>query len=248
MEQSTAKEKKINRIKTIVGIVLCVILGFVLVCNLTIIIKGSINPDVPPSVFSVTPLVVLSGSMSGDAPDHIEIGDLIFITDVEYSELKEGDVVTYRDGNSFTTHRIIGKDDDGFITKGDANNTEDRRRLTEDKLVGIVKSRIPKIGNFALFLQTPLGMVLFVGLPLLAFVLYNVIRRQLYNNKKEDKTAALEAELARLRALAGEQPAEDNAAAPAAEAEKPAEAVIEPDLAEISANEDTLEEEPKKED
>ena len=203
MEEKKKKElTKSDKIKNIVGIVLCVIFGFVLICNLTIIIKGSVNPDNPPSVFSVTPLVVLSGSMSGEDDGHIEIGDLIFIKDVNYADLKEGDVVTYKDGKSFTTHRIIGQDEKGFITKGDANNAEDTKRLTEDRLVGIVTGRVPKIGNFALFLQTPLGMVLFVGLPLLAFIVYDLIKRQMQANKEGDKTKALEEELARLRAAA----------------------------------------------
>lgn len=206
------KEKKHGKVKTIIGIVLCVILGFILVCNLTIIIKGSVNPDTPPSVFSVIPLVVLSGSMSGEEEGHIEIGDLVFVAEIEYSELEIGDVVTYRDGNSFTTHRIIDVGEEGFITKGDYNNTEDRHPLTEENLIGIVKARIPKVGNFALFLQTPLGMVLFVGLPLLAFVLYDVIRRQRFTKKNDDKTAELETELARLRALAGEASDEDKPA------------------------------------
>lgn len=207
---------KKDKVKFIVGIVLCVVLGFILVCNLTIIIKGSVTPDTPPSVFGVTPLVVLSGSMSGDEEGHIEIGDLVFVRKAKYSELTTGDVVTFRDGKSFTTHRIIGVDEDGYYTtKGDANNTEDKRPLTEDKLIGKVTGRIPKIGNFALFLQTPLGMVTFVGLPLLAFVLYDVIRRQYAAKKSGNKTAELEAELARLRALAGESEAPLAEASPA---------------------------------
>ena len=204
-ETEKTKMTKQDKIKTIVGIALCVILGFILVCNITIIIKGSVNPDTPPSVLGITPLVVLSGSMSGDADGHIEVGDLVFVVDAEYSELKVGDVVTYRDGKSFTTHRIIGTNDDGtYITKGDANNTEDKRPLTEDKLIGKVTGRIPKIGDFALFLQTTLGTVLFVGVPLLAFITYDILRRQRFAKKNDSKTAELEAELARLRALAGE--------------------------------------------
>ena len=195
-EKENIRSKK-DLVKMIVGIALCVILGFILVCNLTIIIKGSVNPDTPPSVFGITPLVVLSGSMSGEDDGHIEIGDLVFVTKAEYSELSIGDVVTYRDGKSFTTHRIIGVDDEGyFTTKGDANNTADKRPLLEENLIGRVVGRIPKVGDFALFLQTPLGMVTFVGLPLLAFVLYDVIRRQLAAKKTGDKTAELEAELA----------------------------------------------------
>lgn len=78
--KKTKEEKKsgIQSAMSIVGSILCVIFGLMLLCNLTIIIKGTINPEVPPSVLGITPMVVQSGSMSGDAPDHIEVGDLIF--------------------------------------------------------------------------------------------------------------------------------------------------------------------------
>jgi len=64
-ELSPAKPKATLRHKifTAIGITLCVIFCLLLACNLTIIIKGSLYPDNPPSVLSITPMVVLSGSM-----------------------------------------------------------------------------------------------------------------------------------------------------------------------------------------
>ena len=133
-----------------------------LVCNLTIIIKGVINPDTPPSVFGITPMVVQSGSMSGNAEDHIEVGDLIFTVKPDTAELKKGDIISYMEGDIAVTHRIIdiNIDSDGkrsFITKGDANNTEDPA-VAEDAVFGLYKGRIAKLGDFAMFLQKPLGM------------------------------------------------------------------------------------------
>lgn len=198
-----------HKVMTVIGTVLCVVFSLMLICNLTIIIKGTIDPDKPPSVLGITPMAVLSGSMSGDAEDHIEVGDLIFIGKAEPKELAEGDVITFMQNKTVVTHRIIGieTDKDGkllFTTKGDANNTEDREPVSEDDLVGVYMGRIPKVGDFALFLQTPLGMILFVGVPLLAFIIYDIVRRQHSANKENKKNAELEAELQRLRALAGE--------------------------------------------
>ena len=108
-----AKKKSISNIFhsiiTAFGIVLCVIFGFMLICNLTIIIKGTIHPEIPPSVLGNTPLVVKSGSMSGTASDHIEVGDLIFVSPVMPEELKAGDIIAFKEKNSFsvTTHRNI---------------------------------------------------------------------------------------------------------------------------------------------
>lgn len=215
MEENKKTPSKVDLIKTIVGIVLCVIFGFILICNVVIIVKGAINDDEPPSIFSVTPLVVTSGSMSGKDPGHIEVGDLIFLEKVAYKDLNEGDVITFKDGGSYTTHRIIGWDDEvgGYITKGDANNTEDSHRVVEKSLVGRVTGRVPVIGNVILFLQKPLGMILCVGVPLAAYIGLDVFFRMKAEKQKtaaaDDKTAALEAELERLRALAGEKTPED---------------------------------------
>ncbi len=206
----TEKASPLHKVLSIIGWVLCVIFGFMLICNLTIIIKGTLYPDMPPSVFGKTPMAVLSGSMSGTAEDHIEVGDLIFIDKIEPEELEAGDVIAYMDGSMVVTHRIMEVQTAGdgsiqWITKGDANNTEDTDPVNESQLVGIFTARIPKVGDFAMFLQEPLGMILFIGVPLLAFIIYDIIRRQHYAHKENSKTAELEAELERLRALAGEK-------------------------------------------
>ena len=213
MAKEAGREEKsglIQKILTGVSILLCIVFSFMLICNMTIIIKGTLYPERPPSVLGITPMVVLSGSMSGDAEDHIEVGDLIFVGKTEAEELEVGDVIAFMEGKVVVTHRIIDiqRDENGallFTTKGDANNAQDQRPVTESNLVGIYKARIPKVGDFALFLQTPMGMVLFIGLPLLAFIIYDIIRRQQYARKESKKTAELEAELERLRKLAGER-------------------------------------------
>ena len=201
--------KPFQKILTVLGAILCVVFSITLICNLTIIVKGSIHPDTPPSVLGTTPLVVLSGSMSGDAEDHIEVGDLIFVRKVDAAALKEGDIIAFMQGNMAITHRIIGIETgaDGLLlyeTKGDANNAPDTEKVSENSIIGIYKGRIPKVGDFAIFLQTPLGMILFIGVPLTAFIIYDIIRRQKYAYKENKKTAELEAEVERLRALAGE--------------------------------------------
>lgn len=198
-----------QRVLSIVGVVLCVIFGFLLLCNLTIIIKGSINPEQPPSVFGVTPMAVLSGSMSGNAEDHIEVGDLIFVGKAEPDKLKTGDIIAFMEGETAVAHRIVAvqSGEDGslqWITKGDANNVEDQNPVSEENLIGVYRWRIPKAGDFALFLQKPLGMILFIGVPLFAFIIYDIIRRQMAANREKKKTAELEAELTRLREIGGQ--------------------------------------------
>ncbi len=202
----------VRKILSLVGAVLCVIFGFMLLCNIIIIVKGAIYPDRPPSVFGTTPMVVLSGSMSGTAEDHIEVGDLIFVGKTKPEKLAAGDIIAYMDGKSVVTHRIleVTTAEDGSLqwtTKGDANNAADQNPVTTDQLIGIYRFRIPKVGDLALYMQTPVGMTLFIGLPLVAFVVYDLIRRQRFMKEEAFKNAEMKAELERLRELHGESSA-----------------------------------------
>lgn len=201
-----AKSKAARKILSVAGAVLCCIFAVMLICNLTIIIKGVINPETPPSVFGITPMVVQSGSMSGSAEDHIEVGDLIFTVKPNISELKKGDIISYMEGDIAVTHRIIDitTDENGklsFITKGDANNTEDPA-VSEDAVFGLYKGRIAGLGDFAMFLQKPLGMAVFIGVPVCAFIVYDIIRRQKSAGRADKENEELRAELERLRAEA----------------------------------------------
>lgn len=203
------RKSRLVKIKTIIGILLCAVFGCLLFCNVTILVKGAMDPDTPPSIFGVTPMVVLSGSMSGTQDGHIEVGDLIFVGKTKAEQLKVGDVIAYKSGGTTVTHRITAMDtaEDGsllFTTKGDANEAEDAEAIAEEQLIGIYRGRIPKVGDFALFLQQPLGMLLFMGVPVLAFIIYDILRRQRYANREKAKVLEMEQELAQLRALTGE--------------------------------------------
>jgi len=197
--------KKTSNVLSIIGIVLCIFFGFILVCNTIIIAKGTISPERPPNILGTTPMVVLSGSMSGDAEDHIEAGDLIFTKTVDPDTLEKGDIIAFMEKDSMivTTHRIVDtiKTSDGeveFVTKGDANNTNDQSTVSKEDVVGVYTHRIPKLGDFAMFLQEPLGMILFIGGPILAFILYDYIRRKKNSDKVDKEKKELEAEVKRL--------------------------------------------------
>ncbi len=207
------KKTPLQKTLTGIGVALCIVFSFLLICNMVIIIKGTVSPEKPPSVFGTTPMVVLSGSMSGDAEDHIESGDLVFINKADPDKLKVGDIIAFMDGSTTVTHRIIRveKAADGspqWITKGDANNTEDARPVTQDRLVGKYSFRLAGLGNLAMFLQRPIGMLVIIGIPCVAFIIYDIIRRQKAAAKQDEKTSEMEAELARLRELVSQQDAE----------------------------------------
>lgn len=198
------KKNMFKKLSVTIGFLLCVIFSFLLMCNVMIIVKGTLYPEQPPSVFGVTPMVVLSGSMSGNAEDHIEVGDLIFDVEADLDSLKEGDIVSYMEQRIVVTHRIVDiyTDENGelmVITKGDANNVEDEP-IHASQIIGLYKYRIPKLGDFAMFLQQPLGMVIFIGIPVCAFIISDVIRRNRWQKQKDFENEMLKAELEQLRA------------------------------------------------
>ena len=208
MQQMHEPDKK-GRAVTALALAACIILGCMLLCNLTIIIKGTVSPERPPSIFGVTPMVVLSGSMSGTQEGHVEIGDLVFIGSTDPDKVEVGDVVAYMNGSTAVTHRVTAIEESGdgsrlFTTKGDANNAEDTSKVTEAQLIGVYWGRIPKLGDFALFLQQPIGMLLFAGVPLMAFIIYDIIRRQRESNRQNQRNEELAAELMRLRGMSEE--------------------------------------------
>lgn len=228
MSKSHSSKKiksKPNRFLSVIGIFLCIVFGVVLACNLTIIIKSNISPDEPPSVLGITPFTVVSGSMSGDREGHLEVGDLLLVQKVEAAELKEGDVISFIAGGSVTTHRIVKISKVSgqlqFTTKGDANNSNDQAPVTEEQLVGRYLLRIPKIGEFALFLREPMGMVLFVVVPLVLFLFADVLARRRKEEREDERKSepsALELEVAQLRAMLEEY----KSAPPSAPAPQPA--------------------------
>ena len=80
-------------------------------------------------------LVMIYKVQTGSMEDNIHAGDYILI--VKSDNYKIGDIITFRVDNGFVTHRIISKNGNSFITKGDANNVEDDS-INKNKIIGKV--------------------------------------------------------------------------------------------------------------
>lgn len=93
---------------------------------------------------------------SGSMWPALHEGDLIFIEGVKKEELAVGDVVVWRNPNGFTIHRVLELGEDTFVTKGDANFTEDAPVKYED-IVGRTyqvfgkDARLPYLGMISVY-------------------------------------------------------------------------------------------------
>ena len=237
-----------------VTVILIVLLLPLLCINLTLIIKSSINPDVPPDIFGTAFLAVEVDSMEGDAEDCFGTGDLICIdllTPEEIRELGEGSIVSFRSSDGvYVSLRIVEvtKNQAGETTAfgviGDNDVIEGVTipyTVSPESVIGVVTNSIDGLGGFAMFLRTPVGVLVFVGIPVVLYVLYDIIRITVESRKKraaeEARLREKDEEIARLKAMvsvpgAGEVPAQVPAEAEvpaevAEAAEVPAEAAVE---------------------
>ena len=204
-----AKTSPLDKILTIVGVILCVLLIPILIINCTLIVKSFTSDDVP-SFGGKLPLIVLTDSMY----PVIESGDLIICQTTDAETIEVGDVISFFDpagnGTTIVTHRVIEVlEKDGELawrTKGDNNNAEDRLTVSASKLVAVYEGfRIPGFGNVALFMQTAPGLIVCVVLPILLLVGYDMIRRKLYEKANQQDTEQLMKELEELRRLKAER-------------------------------------------
>ena len=193
-----------HKVLTVIGAILCIILIPILIINVTLIIKSYTHQDEVPKIGGYCPLIVLTGSMEPE----IKSGDLIICKQIDGNDVQVGDVLAFFDpdstGTAVLTHRVVEITDlEGtlaFITKGDANNSQDRTPVLSDQMVGAYQFRIPGAGNVAMFMQTTAGLVVCVVVPLLLLVGYDIIRRRRFEAQNQKDTAALLAELEALKA------------------------------------------------
>lgn len=172
IEERLKNKQKINqRIRRIVYIILIPIL----ICNIVLIIQSAIHTEETPDLVGIKSYVIISGSMQPE----LNIGDIVIVKKVE--NLQEGDIISFRQGQSVITHRINKiMNENGEIvyqTKGDNNNIEDSGTITDSVIEGKVIGKIPKLGNVSLFLQNKIILIIMVLL-LYAYIYYSGMKEK----------------------------------------------------------------------
>lgn len=104
-----------------------------------------------PSFWGQKPLVVISGSMEPT----LKVGSLLYYHEQDLDLFNEGDILVYRSKNHTISHRIVERVEDGFITKGDANPTNDSMIVNNEQVWGKATTWcIPLLGLYADFIYT----------------------------------------------------------------------------------------------
>ena len=125
--------------------------------------------------FGYTVFEVSTGSMAKT----INVYDVILVKITK--DVNENDIVTYKNEDELITHRIMEINGDKIITKGDANNTEDRE-ITKDAIIGKVISVYPRVGIWAKVFSEPNVLIcVFITLILIGIA----ISKDKIQNRKE---------------------------------------------------------------
>lgn len=106
---------------------------------------------------------------SGSMLPELQIGEIIILLEQENYKIK--DIITYKVENSyFITHRIVQITEEGYITKGDANNTEDETVVKQEQIQGKV-----------IFHSKLLGRIYYYRYYLLAICIFFIMIQTIYH-------------------------------------------------------------------
>lgn len=157
---------------------------------------------------------VVSGSME---PNY-SVGDLIYVKEVDVTEIKVKDPITFvmNENLVVSTHRVERiEEKDGelyFYTKGDANKDPDKSPVHYKNVIGVPVFAIPYLGYVSDYIQNPPGMYVAIALGVLLIIL--VFLPDFLGKKKKEPEAEA-APLVETSAV----PADENPAVPVEVAE-----------------------------
>lgn len=103
------------------------------------------------------PAVVMSGSME---PTY-HTGSVVLVDRDNTSDVKIGDAIAFVNGGTYIAHRIISTCKEGYITKGDANESEDPWIVPSSDVKGKVVFSIPMVGYLMKLSTSTPGIILF---------------------------------------------------------------------------------------
>lgn len=164
--------------------ILSLLLIIVILFALFMVVSNAINKG-ETVAFGSKFMVVLSGSMSPT----FDTGSLIAVKAIEFSDIKAGDIVTFKDiDGKIVTHRVTEIKNGNLVTKGDGNDSEDMTPVTADRVIGKAYFWLPYLGYLVEFIKSKTGLLLFLVVPgviLIVSQLWNIWK--LLTGNEEDK-------------------------------------------------------------
>lgn len=177
------ENQRIHTIGRIISVIIYIILIPMIIFNFTLIIKSFINPKETPDFFGYKSFVIVSGSMEPT----IMTDDAIFVKEVPQKEIKTNDIISFSQGGTIVTHRVIGITEENGVkkykTKGDNNNTEDREKITYEQIEGKYQFKINQFGTIIKILKSKITLAILV----IMIVIISCYRSKMEKKREERK-------------------------------------------------------------
>lgn len=113
----------------------------------------------------------------------IDIDDVVIVK-LGSDDLKQGDIISFKQDENIITHRIIEISDNKIITKGDSNNAQDEP-INKDKVIGKVINIIHNLGIWKKVLKTKEVLISITITIILFIISFSIKVKGEKNDKKE---------------------------------------------------------------
>ena len=168
-------KQKNRKNRTFIRRLILILIGLFLGVNIYSANAGGLLGNQLPMPFGYGIANVMSGSMEPT----LKVGSLLYYRSNDLDDFNKDDILVYRYKNHTISHRIVEQVKGGFITKGDANQTNDFLVVNNEQVLGKgTQWCIPYLGLYADFIYTH-KYILFITVSLLVIDLgYDIYRKQ----------------------------------------------------------------------
>ena len=113
-------------------------------------------------------------------------GDAILVKEVPQNEIKVGDIVSFSQGETNVTHRIVEIIKENgiqkYTTKGDNNNTEDKEKVIYEQIEGTYQFKINQFGIIMQILKNKITLI-----ALIIIIIFMCFSKGRMNNKRKER-------------------------------------------------------------
>lgn len=156
------ESQRIHKFCKVINIILYIVIIPIILFNFIMIIKSFINPNKIPDFLGYKNFIIVSGSMEPT----IMKGDAIFVKEVKQEQIEVNDIISFKEGEIITTHRVIEIIEENgtkkYKTKGDNNNIEDKEKVTFEQIEGKYQFKINKFGTIIGILQNKITLTILI--------------------------------------------------------------------------------------
>lgn len=155
--------------------ILIILFGIVFLVSIYSDIQVKVLKKDHADFFGLSMFEVQTGSM---APN-INPSDVIIVKANKNPKVK--DIITYKNGNDYITHRVVEAYKGTYVTKGDANNSKDDA-IKQEQIIGNVVKIFPKFG---IIRKTILNPIVLITLMVTLYIIVSMFTKK-DNDMKDD--------------------------------------------------------------